>query len=187
LIIGTIRACLISRQNTFGHRIPLSTYTTLEKVQTQIIQIDAIIITGLFVVLAIAFQVPSLPSIQDPSLSIDVKSFIIGITVSTSFPFVVSAMFMSIFGFGPTVWTDPTTKIKPNVPLWQAKMALAFMIFGSCGLGDLIIGVTSLKEDIQKLFLDFWFLTRPKRSLYVVMLACTGRICTNQLFIIVRF
>jgi hypothetical protein len=138
LIIGTIRACLISRQNTFGHRIPLSTYTTLEKVQTQIIQIDAIIITGLFVVLAIAFQVPSLPSIQDPSLSIDVKSFIIGITVSTSFPFVVSAMFMSIFGFGPTVWTDPTTKIKPNVPLWQAKMALAFMIFGSCGLGDLI-------------------------------------------------
>jgi hypothetical protein len=73
LIIGTISACLISRQNTFGHRIPLSTYTTLEKVQTQIIQIDAIIITGLFVVLAIAFQVPSLPSIQDPSLSIDVK------------------------------------------------------------------------------------------------------------------
>ena len=137
LVAGTVAAGLIVKlpglKERFDNWIKLDDF---QKHQVQIIQIDSAIIAGLFVLLAIAFQSPILTEAST-------RSFIVGMAVATCFPFVLSAIFITIYGFSPAYWTpketEPKDKTEPKeVTPWQAKMGLVLMIFGFLWIiGDL--------------------------------------------------
>jgi small-conductance mechanosensitive channel len=115
------------------------TWDKIKEIQFKVIQIDAGIITGLFILLGFAFQSPELSSSHSIVPTIDVKSWIISITVPTTFPFVASIMLLAFFGFAPTTWANPVNKIYEKVPQWPAKMGLLLMLLGFMWImGDLI-------------------------------------------------
>jgi hypothetical protein len=138
------------------------TWETFQKKQSDLIQIDATIITGLFILLGFAFQIeePSQtqihnatrPQIEEPSQThslfpkIDVKSWIIGITAPTVFPFVASFLLLVFYGFSASKLPENGTDNKgKEVTPWPAKMGLLLMLLGFVWImGDLVAFVLLL-------------------------------------------
>jgi|GEM_PF-926485 len=102
----------------------------LDAIQIDIIQMDAAIIAGLFILLGFAFQTEAFNTPHGLFPTIDVRSWIIGITSPTVFPFVASLMLLFIFGLAPGTWHDYKTGRDIPVSQWPSQMGSLFMLLG---------------------------------------------------------